>query len=150
MKKIFCLILLLFFAMPAFAEITVPKDTKVKISLKRKKSQKTISDEYTLVAVIKEDVYVKGKKVFAVNDRAKINVSVNDKAKFLGKGGTLVLDGGYVTDTKKVKHNFKFYKEYKGENAPFIAKIIFFKKGQNVVLYPHDEFEVTTTESFKF
>ena len=150
MKKIFCLILILLFATPTFATVVVPKDTKVKIALKRKKSQKTISDEYTLVAVVKEDVFVKGQKVFALNDKAKINVSVNNKAKFLGKGGTLVLDGGYVTDTKGEKHNFKLHKEYNGANAPFIAKIIFFKKGQNVVLYPSEIFEVTTTEAFKF
>lgn len=150
MKKIFCLVLMLLFATPSFASITVPKDTKVKIALKRKKSQKTISDEYTLIAVVREDVFIKGQKVFALNDKAKINVSINDKAKFLGKGGTLVLDGGYVTDTKGETHSFNLHKEFKGENAPFIAKFIFFKKGQNVVLYPKDVFEVTTTETFRF
>lgn len=180
MKKIYCLLLLLAFLFIPTAEanssntkisvlsieketkkanknytnkntktVTVPQKTKVTISLKRKKSQKTINN-MTLVAIIKEDVYVNGKLVFKEDDIAKINVEVNEKAKFLGKGGTLILNGGYATDAKGKKRKINFYKEYKGKDETSFLKYIFFKKGENITLYTNEEFEVTTKETFKF
>lgn len=130
--------------------VSVPKNTEVILSLKRKKSQRTISDEMTLKAIIKKDVYVDGVLVFAKGDEAKIHVIENDKAKFFCKGGTLVLDGAWAYDASGRKRDLSMYKKFKGEDAPAIAKILIFKKGQNVMIYPHDIFKTTTTETFKF
>ena len=152
MKKIFfTLVCLLCTALlvdtTAFA-VTVPKNTPVKVALKRHKSQRTISSANQLQAVITKNVYINGQKVFAKNTPAIIHVTLNDKAKFFCKGGTLILKGVTTTDVKGEERKLNLYKEFKGEDAPDSMKILIFKKGQNVTLYPTDMMTARTQKAF--
>ena len=151
MKKLLCLfIIFCFMGVSTIAEaVTVPKDTKVLLVMNRKKSQRTISSANKLNVIIKNNVYINNKLVFKKGDSAVIYVKENQKAKFFCKGGKLVLSGGYVTDVNKIKHDVSFSREYTGKNAPWIAKLIIFKKGQNVVIPITEEFPVTTEFDFK-
>ena len=150
MKKVFCvLILLCFTALGTIAQtVKVPKDTKVLLGMKRTKSQRTISGAGKLNVVIRKDVFINGKLVFKKGDKAVIYVQENKKAKFLCKGGKLVLSDGYATDVNGNQHDIKFSREYIGKDAPWVAKLIIFKKGQNVVIPITEDFPVTTKFDF--
>ena len=152
MKKIFstivCLLCATIFINSAAIAVTVPQNTPVKVALKRHKSQRTISSANQLNAIITQNVYIEGKKVFAKNTPAIIHVALNDKAKFFCKGGTLILKGVTTTDVSGEERKLSLYKEFKGEDAPDSMKFLIFKKGQNVILYPTDIMVAKTKKPF--
>lgn len=147
MKKLLCLLSILsFLTTSAFAQ-TVPAGTEIVLRLKRHKSQRTMHSK--LNAIVKKDVYIDDKLVFAANDKAEIYILKNNKAKFFGRGGTLILSGGMVYDVNGKAHDVEIQEQYTGKNAPFLAKLLIFKKGQNVVIYPSQNFVVKLSQKFK-
>ena len=147
MKKLLCLLSILsFLTTSAFAQ-TVPAGTEIVLGLKRHKSQRTMHSK--LNAIVKKDVYINDKLVFAANDKAEIYILKNSKAKFFGRGGTLILSGGMVYDVNGKAHDVEIQEQYTGKNAPFLAKLLIFKKGQNVVIYTSQNFVVKLSQKFK-
>lgn len=152
MKKIICLLSLFCFSVfPCFASVVVPEGTEVVLHLKKQKSQRTMTDsrEYSLRANVMNDVYINKQKIFSTGDKAKINIKKNNKAKFFGKGGTLILDGGYIIGKDNKKYFLNLHEEYTGKNTCWLAKILIFKKGQNVVLSPSSKIIAKTATEYK-
>lgn len=147
MKKLLCLLSILSLLTTAAFAATVPAGTEIVLGLKRHKSQRTMHSK--LNAIVKKDVYIDNKLVFAANDKAEIYILENNKAKFFGRGGTLILSGGVVYDINGKAHDVEIKEQYTGKNAQFLAKLLIFKKGQNVVIYPSQNFVVKLNQKFK-
>ncbi len=147
MKKLLCFILILSLLSATAFSVEVPAGTEIVLGLKRHKSQRTMHSK--LNAIVKEDVYVNGRLVFVKNSKAEIYILNNKKARFFGRGGSLSLSDGVVYDVNGREHDVKIFEQYTGKNAPFIARFLIFKKGQNVVIYPSQNFVVKLSQKFK-
>lgn len=147
MKKLLCFISILSLLTASSLAATVPAGTEIVLGLKRHKSQRTMHSK--LNAIVKKDVYVNDKLVFAKNSKAEIYILKNKKARFFGRGGTLILSDGIVYDVNGSAHDVEILEQYTGKNTPFIAKFLIFKKGQNVVIYPSQDFVVKLSQKFK-
>jgi len=163
MKRFISLICLLTFlanALPVYS-LTVKENLELTLTPVNVTSTEYIST-YDIPAVIKDDVFYKGVKVFKSGDKAILKIADHDRNGAWGKGGRLFLSGGYAYDSKGNKVKISFTRQIKGEDKRwvigvcavgivFIPLLLFgFIKGENAKLTPMHEINAITSNSFEF
>lgn len=153
MKKAVLLLVLIFLSINEGVHaknIVVPKDTAVTLGVKKVTTSKRIKSTYEIKAIIQEDLYINNQLIFRLGDKAVLRVKSYEKARFWGKGGKIVLSGGYAYDINKVKHQLALQAEYTGKDDKGIKRIIPFNKGEQAIILPSEELVGRVVHTFNF
>lgn len=163
MKRFISLICLLTFlanALPVYS-LTVKENLELTLTPVNVTSTEYIST-YDIPAVIKDDVFYKGVKVFKSGDKAILKISDYEENGAWGKGGKILLTGGYAYDSKGNKVKVSFIRNIKGKDKRWVigvccAGILLWPlllfglvKGKDAKLTPMHEINAITSNSFEF
>lgn len=155
-----CLLTFLINALPAHT-LTVKENLEIILTPISVISTKKIYT-YDIPAIIKDDVFYKGVKIFQSGDKAILKLADYDNNGAFGKSGKLFLSGGYAYDTKGNRVKISFTRQIEGESKRwvigvcavgilFIPLLLFgFIKGEDAKLTPMNEINATTSNSFEY
>lgn len=167
MKKILSMLCLMAFIgvySPVSADINVPANTNVTISVSQIQTSKTVASGGSIEAKIVDDVVIDDTLIFKKGDRAVLNVLSAKKAKFVGIPGEMVISGGKVFDVLGNEHRFDFNQQITGEEKTWpkvclgcglfiiLAPIALFGfvKGGQAEIVPTANLDVRTVSPFSF
>lgn len=150
MKKILALFASLLISTGASFAVIVPKNTVVEVGTQKFIQSKWIKENYEIKAKVKNEVIINGISVFQPGNTAILFVEEFEKAKGFGKGGKIVINGGYVSDDNGNTHLINVKDVFVGKNKNNLWKIIPFKKGEQAKILPSYTFETKIKNSFEY
>ncbi len=163
MKRIIVLVCMVTFLncfIPVWA-FTVKEGLDITILPNTLTSTEDIRD-FSINAVIKEDVFYNGNKIFKAGDKALLMIQDYKPAGCWGIGGKLLVANGYAYDAKGNKRRISFSKNINGHDKNWVKGVccaglllwpllLFgFIKGEEAKLMNKDEIYAITMNSFEF